>query len=637
MTSLETSMLPAEVWGRIAFYAVASEETFLGPPSAISSLLLTCRWLYQSLNFRSNPGFYARVFRFKFDYDAPLRRLGMEWLTTRCLAVELKKRMEVLKRVRRREEYSSQDLWTCYLMMSENDGRNERQLVEWARLYPYLQRAASMRFESDPNSSASWYSGSECTALILWLWWMIFSREDLRIENSHIQNTLVRHLLHRFIVTGFRYPSWYGAESQFHLPLLPESDNQAWSTSPLPETTKIIHYSFPVTIASPLLNYGSLLTWIARMETFLERQTPVVGALGDLPATREEANAQNLTGPTQEDILRSHRNQVYTPERCTTTIHVMYDDDENFCSSEHDIARRGSRRYDEDWYRMVSCCDPCSTKSTLRGAVYRPGSLTGSWAGTYLQTSQNVHMELISNPRRSVDAVTIFRQPLYFSLQEHHCLHPDEPIDIGFDEFGDDNLLNAWLPNDFRIDTLKDAIEIYNPRTKRSVRYETFSPEGTAAGTMCYSKAACEKLKRDWIYDEETNEEELSDTSVDGDLSTFRSLSSDQSQGLGRDEYTATVSHLDSGIADILVTGETGEEHGSAWGHFNIVGRVRPWDGLVVLLRTPRDQQNAHLGKWIFRGYLHDRNLVGRWRETSTAAKYVGYDGPFVVKKLPQQ
>lgn len=67
---------------------------------------------------------------------------------------------------------------------------------------------------------------------------------------------------------------------------------------------------------------------------------------------------------------------------------------------------------------------------------------------------------------------------------------------------------------------------------------------------------------------------------------------------------TARVSHLSSGICDILITGkvsyvvavhmfrppifgQTGERYGDAWGHFTIHGRVRPWDGLVVLLRFP--------------------------------------------------
>lgn len=32
---------------------------------------------------------------------------------------------------------------------------------------------------------------------------------------------------------------------------------------------------------------------------------------------------------------------------------------------------------------------------------------------------------------------------------------------------------------------------------------------------------------------------------------------------------------------------QTGESQGDAWGHFTVMGRVRYWDGLIVLLQTP--------------------------------------------------
>ena len=38
-----------------------------------------------------------------------------------------------------------------------------------------------------------------------------------------------------------------------------------------------------------------------------------------------------------------------------------------------------------------------------------------------------------------------------------------------------------------------------------------------------------------------------------------------------------------------------------------------------------------HLGQWIFKGYIHDRNFVGRWRETSTVVGMAGLEGSFVM------
>lgn len=36
-------------------------------------------------------------------------------------------------------------------------------------------------------------------------------------------------------------------------------------------------------------------------------------------------------------------------------------------------------------------------------------------------------------------------------------------------------------------------------------------------------------------------------------------------------------------------------------------------------------------GRWIFKGYVHERSLVGRWRDTATDAQAVGFEGGFVL------
>jgi len=69
------------------------------------------------------------------------------------------------------------------------------------------------------------------------------------------------------------------------------------------------------------------------------------------------------------------------------------------------------------------------------------------------------------------------------------------------------------------------------------------------------------------------------------------------------------------GVIDIIITGETDHERGQAWGAYRYIGRMRPYDGLVVLLREPLHQNMAELGRAVFRGYLiSSQNLVGRWR-----------------------
>ena len=95
---------------------------------------------------------------------------------------------------------------------------------------------------------------------------------------------------------------------------------------------------------------------------------------------------------------------------------------------------------------------------------------------------------------------------------------------------------------------------------------------------------------------------------------------------------------------------QTSERQGDAWGHYSYIGRVRPWDGLIVIVRVPVSvvrPQHFHLGglthtfyqkvsadggrgKWIFKGYVHEHNLVGRWRDTVTPIEQVGLEGCFV-------
>ena len=88
------------------------------------------------------------------------------------------------------------------------------------------------------------------------------------------------------------------------------------------------------------------------------------------------------------------------------------------------------------------------------------------------------------------------------------------------------------------------------------------------------------------------------------------------------------------------------------WGEYVIIGRVRAWDGLVALLRVPTASLHQHthpqgqgngangggrgaegLGKWIFHGYMHGDNLVGRWRATGTPPAWVGIECAFVLTK----
>ncbi|KAF9072586.1 hypothetical protein BDP27DRAFT_1261363 [Rhodocollybia butyracea] len=573
--------IPLELWERIAFYANAREDSFLGPPSDITNLCSVCRSLNIAIRFDNNPSLYARLFCFKFDYQAPLRRLGQESLTTRAVAQEFKKRILTLKQIRRRE-CNMEDLWTCYLMMLENDGRNERQLIEWAHLYGFLKRETCLRFAADSNSPSNWFKDTERTSLLLWLWWMAFSRDDVRIENSHVRDSLVCHVLQIFVAANFRYPSLMGYESHLH----PAKASQgAWSSTPSTPIAQVNHYSKKLSLATPLLSQASLLVWTIRLETIREITGFDRSAISALPLDRESAPNP---GPTQLDVLNFHEVQIQAPIHASLTLSCCFR--EQILASDHEEGSfapplTGSRRYDTDWYRSVICSDACAASIHSNHLAYERGTLTGLWEGFFVQTSLEAHRALVLDPDRTPsETIALYRHPLYFALQEHHCLNPDIPLTPGKDCLGGDDVLNAWLPQGLKIIEFENEIEVYDPRAQRSVRYQTLVPE--ALREMVKNKSG------------------------------------------GENSYPEDARRVN----DILITGKTSEEHGAAWGHYLFVGRVRLWDGFIALLRTPRDPARSELGRWLFRGYIHDHNLVGHWRETSTPPKVLGYGGGFIAK-----
>ncbi|PBL04335.1 hypothetical protein ARMGADRAFT_50007 [Armillaria gallica] len=637
--------LPREIWEQCGYYALATELTFLGPPSGLTSLLLTCRWINDSLCFGNNTRLYARLFCFKFDIDAPRRRLPPRWLTSQCLAAEFQKRIVTLKRIRYCDEYSLQDLWTCYLMMSENDGRNERQL-EWARVSEYLSRTVLLRIPSGPRGASLWCQDPEATSLIIWLFWMLLSQNRLSTEPLRLRGLWTHTLLHTFIAAGFRFPSIYAPDTILHLPISPHVDPLPPIISgPNPSKTTIVHYWQSLTIAAPVLTPIALLSWTVRQEMYQQAHPLDHNFLDQFPTDRHTANAFGVTGPTVEDLTEFHQLRICSPGPLLLPPHTTFDtydsfhtDDDNHEDEEDPRQPRGSMRYEQDWYRQVSCYDPFALPGALRGPVFSLGSLTGSWAGRWVLTNIESHMDLLRDPS-AMDprALPLHSKPLYWRLQEHHCFEPTEPIAPGTDEYNGDDIMNAWLPRGHRLTHVDGAIEFYDSENNRKIRYETFIPRGTKEAP--YLKPACERPHPQWILNDcdEIATDELTSPSKyetrSNGLHAGEAVAGIYGATEPSDEYVDTVSYRSSGVADVLVTGETGQRHGDAWGHYSIVGRVRPWDGLVVLLQKPADPRNTLLGEWIFKGYIHDQNLVGRWRETTTSVDIVGYEGGFIMTK----
>jgi hypothetical protein len=184
---------PQEIIENIALFAAT--EQFLGPPSALVPLLCTCRTLNAYLSMTTNLHLYAQIFACKFDTASSVRRFGARVVTPAWYASELRRRCVYLKRIRTRldavivaestvrdlcegsENELRSTLWIAYLMMLENDGKNERQLREyagmagWLRLYWFDEHGASLVKTSIKQDC--WPPNTQEMALAMWLFWFL--------------------------------------------------------------------------------------------------------------------------------------------------------------------------------------------------------------------------------------------------------------------------------------------------------------------------------------------------------------------------------------------------------------------------------------------------------------------------------
>ena len=162
-------ILPPEVFEDIAFW-VATEGTSITSLSNLLPLLLLDRETTKFLSFDSNLPLYGRIYVTKFDTKTTTRRLGKERLPPRGMAEELKKRCIHLRAIRSLSfelELIEPAIWTAFVMMLENDGKNERLLLERAQITHWLRHywvAISNALQGE-----GWPSNNHFHSICMWL------------------------------------------------------------------------------------------------------------------------------------------------------------------------------------------------------------------------------------------------------------------------------------------------------------------------------------------------------------------------------------------------------------------------------------------------------------------------------------
>ncbi|KAH7914544.1 hypothetical protein BJ138DRAFT_1133285 [Hygrophoropsis aurantiaca] len=641
MAALQSSYLcqiPREVLEKIAFEVTQIDPR--GPPSNILPLLLTCKQINDALKISRNPHLYAGIFGSRFDVGAAARRMGDQTTYSQYLARQLQAYCTAIRCIRRGDVHDPNVLptfWTCFVMMMESDCKNKWQL-EAVGLGDFVDAFVRTRLHDDSAQTNGWPKETAINSLALWLLWFTSTEERLRSESHQRRNEMIKLLL-PYILLPFRYATAFAAHNHHVLPLSRRFNRH------LPHSVVTAHGPYPVYRSG---NYSTisyydrstmemgipLASVAAKLIFFSRRQLVPIGVPPHLPLTRAHAHQLGHTGigPTQEDVheLNNH-NIVKLPPPST------------FLSDDDTSNKPSSLAWDDDWFRLTDCLSPFDNVP-LKNTHYTPGSLDGLWQGRMLIPDDTAFGNLVVTPHLpanfSETNPLVNAAPVFMRLREYHCIDPQTPVISGGqgDDF-DDGLAQAWLPS---TSIYEAQNELHIDNAGRISKYERFIPgcpnsHNPATCKSCVYRGTDEVVYREFDSAFLGDGNEASDEELMDDSDTVEDIF--QSVGMGRDSNEANDDAADAyddedmdvdddsdaqseytlkkkctGILDIMITGETDLNHGQAWNHYKFLGRVREWDGLIALVRLPRQSNDAH-GRYVFTGYVVGGcNFVGTWR-----------------------
>ncbi|KAJ7728590.1 hypothetical protein DFH07DRAFT_998824 [Mycena maculata] len=633
--------VPAEILEQIAYELTCL--TPLGPPAALVPLLLTCKTVHGQL--AGNATLFARIFRFKFDASAVRRRAFdptpaqyFDQLVLYCTQLQ-KLRGPVLADC-------DDVLFSAYLMMLENDGRNAAQLTH-AGLDSYLDVFVRTRMWDKRYSSHGWPTDNVASACGLWLMWMTTTAEKLRDESVERRNQIIELVL-PYVLVPYRYASTLAPQNHFTLPL---------SSTPTDHTTSIVtahgpypvyldprrawsqvHFSARPTLVPPLVTVAAKLVYFSRRETVPFSIPP------HLPRDRAAARAAGIThvGPNQDDIheVNAHLN-ARLPE-----VRLGW----GACDGD---AEPLSARWDPDWCRLRKCFSAWRVPDARLGTPYQPGTFTGLWQGRMLIPSEHHFSALVTThdypaafDEGYLGTTTV---PLFMRIQEHHSYAPHRPAPCG-----GAGPATAYFPRGTRI-VPNDArsVDVRVPDDDEGYEYATFGAPGSpriqslpdAPGAAGHD-AECAGCR--------AREEALRGVRARRAAAAHEALfarvglgapAAEADEGEDEEEGEGPRPALDpdrvppcNGIQDIIFTGATDTRHGAAWNHFEFFGRLRAWDGMIGILRvsvlTLRVQPDPRLGTLFFYGFVvAGHRFVGNWRVAHQDLAAPAYESAFTMAR----
>ncbi|KAI0691800.1 hypothetical protein BC835DRAFT_1407197 [Cytidiella melzeri] len=418
--------VPQEALEHIAFFAAT--DCFLGPPSGILPLIGLSRSIYTALSVSTNPFLYARIFAHKFDTASAIRRLGPDAVTAAAMAEELQRRSVALKRFRHRLDSKGDAptqivadlLWVAYLMIIESDGKNERQLREYANINHWLKEywfdgAGASRALDVIHRTNAWPEKSDCMAIALWLFWLL-----LRPDEYMRDDTLFRDatgILKVIALGAHKYPACY-PDWQEYLP-------KNFRCQP----TSIRHYSTNLKVVAPAPAAPAILAYLTLV------------------------NSINMSWGTT-----NYMKPIFPPVEVDTSL-------------------RMSSEWEADWARITSLANPKGALSGQPSGSFTPGSLEGVWEGIFTYTEFTSYAALLSGAPPSVlyrSLVAQHRQTI--KLQEWHLVEDeDEVTSCKTRPLRSGNPCRGYVPDDVKVHVVADILELTEAGESEPLIYRSWS------------------------------------------------------------------------------------------------------------------------------------------------------------------
>ncbi|GAA5866018.1 hypothetical protein JCM8547_002916 [Rhodosporidiobolus lusitaniae] len=493
-------------------------------PSSPSDFLLDNKSPWRPLTNRD----YAAEFKRRCSVLTKMRRAAMSGQIPPSSSRPSSPRMQAFTPKNGRTTLSepdelTQNLWTCYLMLIENDDKNLPHLLEYASLRAYMRLFYGHSLLAEALKPG-WPRQTAGRALGLWIGWL--GGDDLSSETQQESDERF-FVLKPYVFAAHKFDAFY---APWTIPSLPVT-HEDYPVRPPPEgpfladlrprsqAQTITHMGRRIDLSPPNLAHAAIFSFFFRVEQD--------------PTAQHELLTQGPGTPAQHanPALSSVNNGLTQSSRPTkTSLPVL-----------------SSRMHDSDFLRLASCIDPYSSLGLPK--LFVRGSLAGSWEGRFSFFDFDSYRDMLGGRMRSLYEGPFGDQPQVWKIEER-VVRLAKGEKVG----GSGPALNA-------------GFEVGAPHPAR-----TTSGLGLGMSLSALSSTSGGHSRRRSSVD-------VLDGAGDEDPRAAKRARS--WQGDAFDEHEEDEDDDPDGEYEILLSG-TGH---SAWGQFVLRGRVRPWDGMFTIVK----------------------------------------------------